>query len=79
MRVGYSIHYNMDGKEVIGMITTTRFGKPNMTSLPKELGMRIFKTIRSTPAPDFDKMHQESMELMRQMEIERENHRNVIK
>ncbi len=44
------------------MTTAARFGKPNMTGLPKELGMRIFKAILSTQAPDFDKMHQESME-----------------
>lgn len=61
------------------MATTTRYGKPNMTGLPKELGVQIFKTILSTPAPDFEKMHQESMELMRQMEIERERHKNDTK
>ena len=56
------------------MATSTRFGKPNMTGLPKELGERIFKTILSTPAPDFDKMEQEADELERQMKIEREKH-----
>ena len=61
------------------MATTTRYGKPNMTGLPKELGIQIFKTILSTPAPDFEKMHQESLELMRQMEIERERHKNDTK
>lgn len=61
------------------MATTSRYGKPNMTGLPKELGMRIFKTILSTPAPDFEKMHQDSMELMRQMEIEREKHKDDSK
>ena len=65
------------GKEAY-MATTTRYGKPNMTGLPKDLGMRIFKTILSTPAPDFEKMHQESMELERQMKIEREKHRNLL-
>ena len=58
------------------MATTSRFGKPNMTNLPKDLGVRIFKTILATPAPDFKKMHEESLELERQMMIEREKHKN---
>ena len=58
---------------------TTRYGKPNMTGLPKDLGMQIFKTILSTPAPDFEKMHQESLELMHQMKEERERHKNDTK
>ncbi len=56
------------------MTTMSRFGKPNMTGLPKELGMRIFKAILSTPAPDFDKMHRESMEWEQKamLELERQ-------
>ena len=57
------------------MAVTTRFGKPNMTGLPKELGVRIFKTILSTPAPDFEKMEHEVDELERQMKLEREKHK----
>ena len=45
------------------MATTTEFGKPNMTNLPKDLGTRIFRTILSTPAPDWDKMEREADEL----------------
>ena len=60
------------------MTPTTKFGKPNMTNLPKDLGVRIFKTILSTPAPDFQKLHEESVELERQMMIEREKHKNDI-
>ena len=61
------------------MATTSRFGKPNMTNLPKDLGVRIFKTILATPAPDFKKMEQEADELERQMMIEREKHKNESK
>ncbi len=58
------------------MASTMKFDKPNMTNLPKDLGMRIFRTILSTPVPDFQKMHEESIELERQMMIEREKHKN---
>ncbi len=60
------------------MATTTEFGKPNMTNLPKDLGTRIFRTILSTPAPDWDKMEQEADELERQMLIEMEKHRKMF-
>lgn len=58
------------------MATTTRYGKPNMTGLPKDLGIQIFKTILSTPAPDFEKMHQESAALERRMKEERKKRKN---
>lgn len=58
------------------MATTTRYGKPNKTGLPKDLGVQIFKTILSTPPPNFEKMHQESMELERRMMEERVKHKN---
>ena len=57
------------------MAATVRIGKPNLTSLPKDLGVRIFKTILATPTPDFDKMEQEADELERQMKKEREKHK----
>ena len=57
------------------MAITTRFGKPNMTGLPKDLGKRIIKTILSTPAPDFEKMEKEADALERQMKLEREKHK----
>lgn len=57
------------------MATTARIGKPNLTGLPKDLGVRIFKTILATPAPDFEKMEQEANELERQMKNEREKHK----
>ena len=58
------------------MASTSRYGKPNMTNLPKDLGVRIFKTILATPTPDFKKMHEKSVELERQMMIERDKHKN---
>ena len=58
------------------MAATTRYGKPNMTSLPRELGVQIFKTILSTPAPDFEKMEREADKLEQQMKVEREKHKN---
>jgi len=57
------------------MAATVRIGKPNLTGLPKDLGVRIFKTILTTPTPDFDKMEQEADELERQMKKEREKHK----
>ena len=56
------------------MARTTRFGRPNMAALSGEMGRKIFYHIMSTPPPDFEKMHEESMELMRQMEIEMKKH-----
>ncbi|MBR1598472.1 MAG: hypothetical protein IJ661_06180 [Lachnospiraceae bacterium] len=56
-----------------------RFGKPNLTGLPKDLGLRIFKAILSTPPPDFEKMDWEADELERQMKIELEKHANDYK
>lgn len=57
------------------MAAAKRFGKPNMTGLPKDMGSRIIKTILSTPAPDFEKMELEANELERQMKLEREKHK----
>ena len=62
-------------ERMVHMTTTTRYGKPNMTGLPKDLGVSIFKTILSTPAPDFSKMEQEADELEREMKMERERHK----
>lgn len=61
------------------MAVTTKYGKPNMTGLPKELGVSIFKTILSTPKPNFEKLHHESMELERQMELELDRYTDVNK
>lgn len=34
------------------MARAKRYGKPNMTNLPPDLGRRIFDTIMNTPRPD---------------------------
>ena len=49
------------------MAYSTRFGKPNMTNLPSELGAAIFKQILSTPRPDYAKMQEEATRLEREM------------
>ena len=49
------------------MANTIRYGKPRMTNLPSELGVRIFKQILSTPAPDRAKMKAESKKLLDEM------------
>ena len=36
-----------------------RYGKPCMTNLPPELGVRIFKQILNSPRPDVEKMEAE--------------------
>ena len=58
------------------MTTTSRYGKPNMAALPNDIGRRIINTILNTPAPDFERMHQDSVELEHQMKIERERRKN---
>ena len=46
-----------------------KYGKPNMTNLPLELGIGIFDQILNTPKPDYMKMQEESMRLERKMII----------
>ena len=40
-----------------------RFGKPSMTNLPYELGVRIMNTIMNSPKPDFTDTDREIAEL----------------
>ena len=49
------------------MAYSTKFGKPSMTNLPTELGVRIFKQILNTPRPDYAKMHEKAVRLEREM------------
>lgn len=42
------------------MVNGTRYRKPNMTNLPRELGVNIFKQILKSPVPDREKMRNES-------------------
>ncbi len=48
------------------MAEVSRFGKPNMTNLPPDLGMAIFRQIMTSPAPDREKMRRESQRLVRE-------------
>ena len=54
------------------MADVIRYGKPNMTNLPTDLGKAIFKRILSTPVPDRNKMKAESAELLKEMIRERD-------
>ena len=47
------------------MAYSNRYGKPNMTNLPPELGRGIFRQIMNTPRPDFDRIHQEAQKVER--------------
>ena len=49
------------------MAYTPKYGKPNMTNLPSDLGIGIFEQILNTPKPDYKKMQEESMRLEREM------------
>ena len=48
------------------MAEVSRFGKPNMTNLPPDLGVAIFRQIMTSPAPDREKMRRESLRLVRE-------------
>jgi hypothetical protein len=48
------------------MADVSRFGKPNMTNLPQDLGVAIFRQIMNSPAPDREKMRSESQRLIRE-------------
>ena len=48
------------------MAEVSRFRKPNMTNLPQDLGMAIFRQILNSPAPDREKMRSESQRLVRE-------------
>ena len=49
------------------MAYTTRYAKPDMTSLPAELGRAIFQQILSTPKPDDERMAVEARALEKEM------------
>ena len=53
------------------MAEVSRFRKPNMTNLPQDLGMAIFRQILNSPAPDREKMRSESQRLVRENVIVR--------
>ena len=47
--------------------TPVRYGKPNMTNLPSDLGIAIFTQILNTPKPDREKRRAESKAMERKM------------
>lgn len=59
-----AIDYRRGGVE---MAYTTRFGKPNMTNLPSELGKAIFQQILNTPKPNDELLEEEARVLEREM------------
>ena len=48
------------------MAEVSKFGKPNMTNLPPDLGVAIFRQIMTSPAPDREQMRRESQRLVRE-------------
>lgn len=48
------------------MAEVSRYNKPSMTNLPRDLGVAIFKQILNSPAPDREKMRTESRRLVKE-------------
>lgn len=46
---------------------SNKYGKPNMTSMPSELGIRIFKQILRTPTPDYKRLVKKADKLEEKM------------
>ena len=57
-------------------MATTTYAKPCLAGMPRDIGVRILKHIRETPAPDFEKMHQESKEWEQKVIAERKKYRS---
>ena len=45
----------------------SRYNKPSMTNLPRDLGVAIFKQILSSPPPDREKICVESRRLVKEI------------
>ena len=56
----------MDAIGDVDMAEISRYNKPSMTNLPRDLGVAIFKQILSSPAPDREKMRAESRRLVKE-------------
>lgn len=48
------------------MADILEYTKPNMTNIPKELGVAIFKQIMGSTVPDREKMRSESQRLVKE-------------
>lgn len=44
-----------------------RYRKPNMASMPADIGTKIIQQILSTPKPDYEMMREEAVRLEREM------------
>ena len=67
--VGMLILGDVDAIDAIGgvdMAEISRYNKPSMTNLPRDLGVAIFKQILNSPAPDREKMRSESRRLVKE-------------
>ncbi|MBR1597937.1 MAG: hypothetical protein IJ661_03365 [Lachnospiraceae bacterium] len=49
-----------------------RYGKPSMTDLPYELGVRIMEQIMNAPKPDFTNADKEIAEITKRIKAARE-------
>lgn len=49
------------------MAETMEFGKPCMTNLPYDLGVKIFEQILNTPKPDYEKIHKEARRIEKEI------------
>lgn len=58
------------------MARAIRYGKPNMTNLPPELGRAIFEQMLNTPPSDLKKMKEEADMLEKKMKEEMEKYLN---
>lgn len=50
------------------MAEMKRYGKPNLTNLPSDLGIKIFQQIRNTPPPDEAAMQQKRNQIMAEID-----------
>ena len=60
------------------MNTYQKYGKPNMTNMPKEIGIKIFKEILNSPIPDRKKLMEEADELEKKMKDERNKRKTDV-
>ena len=61
------------------MNTYQKYGKPNLTNMPKEIGIKIFKEILNSPVPDRKKLMEEADELEKKMKDERNKRKTDVK
>lgn len=62
----YTYLVGIDAIGGVDMAEISRYNKPSMTNLPRDLGVAIFKQILNSPAPDREKMRSESRRLVKE-------------